>query len=385
MTASGSRAAGGRDSCLLLYDPATGGHHEDYVRITAEVLGKRFGISTVSAVPPAARLPESDFLERFDIAPSAASSVRRSVSELMRAIETVKPAAVLHMFADRDLMTLAAGRRLGVPCCLLLFRPRSHYTKVFGDRLHPRETVIGLAIEWSLRLWMARSKSNSVMSLDQFAVAEWRRRSGSRATWWPEPPSVSVESTADAVSKDVDVLLFGSIAERKGVGALCDALQVTERVRSVKFAGPINENYAAQLDRAVGRLERRGIEIRVENNWITDAEVPNLLAGARVSAIPYPRHFGMSRVLLEAAAAGIPVVGNEFGLIGRLINDHQLGMAVNTNDPHEFALALDQSLGPVSNSDADRQSAFVANYGRTAFIDAMRSVVRMVESPGYRH
>src|SRR3954454_19597631 len=84
--------------------------------------------------------------------------------------------------------------------------------------------------------------------------------------------------------------------------------------------------------------------VGLRDRWYGADEYLEVLAGARVVVAPYPRHRGMSRLILEAAAVGTPVVADRYGLMGRLVKDHGLGIAVSTARPAVFRDALDQLL-----------------------------------------
>jgi hypothetical protein len=55
---------------------------------------------------------------------------------------------------------------------------------------------------------------------------------------------------------------------------------------------------------------------------------------------PYQRFVGSSGVLLWAAGAGKPVITQDYGLIGRLVRDHELGLSADVTDPKTLAHAI---------------------------------------------
>lgn len=350
---------------ILLFDPHAGGHHETYIRMVAEALAGKAIV--VAAVSDGADLPSlgCDVFETVD--ESTSQSRRKSVACFRRAIVNSGADAAVHMFADRDIPILASGRSPGVPTSLLMFRPRSHYPLVFGNTLTPREKIVGLGIEASVALWIRRSRSNRVFTLDEFAAERWSSKLGARVTWWPEP-AFPEPATSPPPREPDSVILFGSIAERKGVEALCRALLHCSSVKKVTFAGPVAEKFKAEFGRTVGLLQDRDIEVRVVDRWLSvETEASPMLAAAGVVAIPYPRHFGMSRVLLEAAAVGTPVVGTDFGLIGKQIKEFGLGRTVDIQDPSAFARALDKTIAEDPAGYAERGAEFANRYDKRVF------------------
>lgn len=360
---------------VLLYDPNPGGHHELYIRNAADSLRECADVLAVVSDQSEMGSFGGEVVGR--VSRAAAASRRASVKALREAIATFQPDAAIHLFADRDLPLLATGRDIGAPTSLLLFRPRSHYPSAFNSVLTTRERLLGQGIEWSVALWMRRTKGHSVLSLDEFAVSRWERRFGSRASWWPEPPPhAAVPIPKSRMNRD-GVVLFGAITPRKGVESLCRALVLTKNVRRVTFAGPVYQGYATAFGEALKMLEGRDMEVRLENRWLSGDEIAGLLASAQAVAIPYPRHFGMSRVLLEAAAAGTPVVGTNFGLIGQQIVEYHLGLAVDASDAASIANALDAVIDKGQSSYAAGQREFVGRYAREAFDTAIRRVLSL--------
>ncbi len=51
-----------------------------------------------------------------------------------------------------------------------------------------------------------------------------------------------------------------------------------------------------------------------------------------VIAAVYPQHTGSASIVIRAAAAGRPVLGSDYGWIGRTIEKHGLGLACRPSD-----------------------------------------------------
>jgi glycosyltransferase involved in cell wall biosynthesis len=73
-------------------------------------------------------------------------------------------------------------------------------------------------------------------------------------------------------------------------------------------------------------------------------EVLALYAGADVVAVPSVIPDAFSRVILEAMAAGRPVVGTDVGGTPELIQDGETGLLVPRHDPAALAAALERLL-----------------------------------------
>ena len=79
----------------------------------------------------------------------------------------------------------------------------------------------------------------------------------------------------------------------------------------------------------------------------------------------------MSRVLLESAAVGTPVITHDFGLLGHLVRQEGLGIAVDCTKPDALRAALDQMADEsLRASFAPRLEAFARIYAWDAFREA---------------
>jgi glycosyltransferase involved in cell wall biosynthesis len=132
---------------------------------------------------------------------------------------------------------------------------------------------------------------------------------------------------------------------------------------AVVLAGKIEP---AIRDAAQGRVRalaagQPDLWLRIEDRWIHSAELDQLIARCDVVLAPYDRFVGSSGVLLWAARAGKPVLTQDYGLIGRLVNDFALGIAVDTSDPAQLARAIVQMVerGPETFFDSQSAARFV--------------------------
>jgi len=116
-----------------------------------------------------------------------------------------------------------------------------------------------------------------------------------------------VNALADIVAQvpDTHVLLIGEGAEREALEARAAALGVADRLH---ITGSVTD--------VIGRL-----------------------AGADVLAAP-SRNEGMGRVIVEAMALGLPVVGTRVGGIADVILDNECGLLVPPDDTSALANAL---------------------------------------------
>jgi glycosyltransferase involved in cell wall biosynthesis len=114
-----------------------------------------------------------------------------------------------------------------------------------------------------------------------------------------------------------------------------------------------------------------GADVDLRDRWIEADENLAILSGVQVVAAPYPRHRGMSRLIVEAAAVGTPVVADRYGLLGRLVREHRLGLAVDCERPLEFRRALDSVLAGATGVDREALRRFAGRYSDDRFRRAL--------------
>ena len=166
------------------------------------------------------------------------------------------------------------------------------------------------------------------VDVDQ-AIGE--RRPDAFASTWPE-----------TVGKKV-ILFFGRLNFKKGLDILARAFGRLARRRDdvvLVVAGPDTEGYGAKVR---GWLEDEGVLDRtLFTGMLTGACKSAALSGATLFVLPsYSENFGIA--VVEAMAAGQPVVISKHVNICREVADAEAGLVVNT-DADEVANAMETLL-----------------------------------------
>ena len=166
------------------------------------------------------------------------------------------------------------------------------------------------------------------VDVDQ-AIGE--RRPDAFASTWPE-----------TVGKKV-ILFFGRLNFKKGLDILARAFGRLARRRDdvvLVVAGPDTEGYGAMVR---GWLEDEGVLDRtLFTGMLTGARKSAALSGATLFVLPsYSENFGIA--VVEAMAAGQPVVISKHVNICREVADAEAGLVVNT-DADEVANAMETLL-----------------------------------------
>jgi glycosyltransferase involved in cell wall biosynthesis len=131
-------------------------------------------------------------------------------------------------------------------------------------------------------------------------------------------------------------------------------------------------------------MTRAGVTVDLRARAHSETEGLELLAEARCAVLPYPNHNGPSRVLLEAATVGTPVVVHDRGLLAHLVRTYNLGVAVDCRDASALRSAVMRLCGEPTPSAryVKGMSEFAARYSHDAFSQRVRAVFTASRSVG---
>jgi len=181
----------------------------------------------------------------------------------------------------------------------------------------------------------------------------------------------------------ITVLYAGVLVPLKGVHHLINAFAVI----SARFVGAQlviagetqNKGYAAELRKLMAKLNLTG---RVYfTGPVPQSELARRMAEASVLVLPSQSE-GFGRVVLEAMAAGTPVIGSRVGGIPELIEDGVRGFLVPPGDEAALAEKISWLFGHRDQARAMGQAAhiFAAQLFSTArYLQGYRDIFAMVE------
>ncbi len=114
--------------------------------------------------------------------------------------------------------------------------------------------------------------------------------------------------------RPIRLLFFGRIVPYKGLGLLLDAahmLQAKDRNFEIEIWGQ------GDLSSVAGKL-RQTVNVRVENRWVDEPEIPEIFRRCDICVLPYLQA-SQSGIVGIAQAAGMPIVAfPEAGLVEQL-------------------------------------------------------------------
>ncbi len=322
---------------ILLHDPSAGGHHAAMLRGVLDALRAEHDV-IVAARPELLEECGNVVADVVPLSADAASGASADLDAFDAATAAVRPDHRLHLYAIRPVLARWLRRRAHeVPTSVLVISPAAlHYPRAYATPLSPHEWGNALVKEALVRAFCRRRDAHAVLTMDPLAAERWARSARAPAFALPEPPVPPVP----AVSTHSGVVVYGALSERKGIGHVTAALSSGADGLRVVVAGRADPDYAPLLDRELAALRGAGVRVEEHRGWIEDADALALLASAACAAVLYVGHKGTSRVLVEAATAGTPVVAHDEGLLGALVRRHGLGLTVNARDPAAVRAAL---------------------------------------------
>lgn len=184
--------------------------------------------------------------------------------------------------------------------------------------------------------------------------------------WLPEP-SARVRLRAEwGVSPDAPVVMtVARLAREKGLDVLIDAADRVCRARpDARFIivgdGPLAASLAA-------RIRDTGLENTVRLAGF-HRDIPSTLSAADLFVLPSYME-GMPNAVLEAFAAGLPVVASAVGGLPEVIEHEKTGLLVPVKDPHALASAVTRLLQDKAAACAMARAGQAAARARFAIAD----------------
>jgi glycosyltransferase involved in cell wall biosynthesis len=135
------------------------------------------------------------------------------------------------------------------------------------------------------------------------------------------------------------------------------------------MVGQVDKGVKVKVDSIVTDLNReRSLQIIQHYQFVPETEVAKYFQLADAVLATYQRHVGMSGILLLAAAAQKPVLADNYGLMGEITRQHQLGLTVDATKPEAIAEGLTQMLTQSEKlGDRDKMKQFAAQNSPQSF------------------
>lgn len=154
------------------------------------------------------------------------------------------------------------------------------------------------------------------------------------------PRDQAASLPSPAAKEPLKIGYVGSIVEQKGLNVLVDAVALIQAPFDLQIVG--NGPLKASLEE---RIRNSSLKSRVSfSPSVQNSELPKILRRFDVLVIPslttpgWKEQFG--RIIIEAMACGVPVIGSDSGSIPEVIGDG--GVIVHENDPSQLCAALEE-------------------------------------------
>jgi glycosyltransferase involved in cell wall biosynthesis len=296
---------------------------------------------------------------------------------------------LLFMYFDHAQTSLARGLRFAWPLRIsgIYFRPTFHYRALGmggsrGERIaaHRKRLVLAAALR--------NPHVRTVFSLDPFAVEHVAARTRHvEAVHLPEPLQVPRPGPVRAppVLARVEagrrrLLLFGSLDDRKGIRPVLAALarlpeSMQSRLALVLAGRIVGRERDVLLRRICEFRESTRVQVHVDDRLLEEEEIQPLIEASDLVLLTYDRHVGSSGVLIRAAAAGVPVLSTDYGLLGAQVVRHRLGTTVDATSAEAISSKIAAWLeSPAAISlEADSARAFASANTVEAFAETIFS------------
>ncbi|NCU92232.1 MAG: glycosyltransferase [Synechococcaceae bacterium WB7_1B_046] len=135
----------------------------------------------------------------------------------------------------------------------------------------------------------------------------------------------------------IHVAYIGGISRIRGISQLVQAMSLTET--TLHLAGEIPADYLEELKAIPGWTQV------VAHGHVSRKAAQEIKQGAFagiVPFLPFPNHIhAQPNKIFEYMASGIPVIGSHFPLWKNLIQDHELGICIDPENPKALAEAIE--------------------------------------------
>ena len=370
---------------VLLFDLETKGHHLDYLRhliiysreyklpcclylvVAPEFITKAktyfndfvtVADDKVHFVP----IPQNE-LAWLKSSTSMVDASLKSWKIAKKYVEKFSTDQCIFMWFDHILQFPMALHRI-FPCAIsgICFRPMFHYAKWRNQPLTFKERLKAWRQLTLYHLAVRHPQLQTIFCLDPYVPETINKLSKqNKAIYLPDPvelPStpIKVETLANirealGINPNRKIyLFFGAIAARKGIFQLLTAVEnldfnVSSKITLLLVGEIVHLQERKQIIQAIDHLRANSpVQIIFQNEYVSDNELRNYLSISHAILALYQKHVGMSGILLHAAAAGKPVISSNYGLMGKMIEIHELGLAINTEDPKAIAKAIAETL-----------------------------------------
>ena len=391
---------------ILIFEPDASGHHSGYLyHLIINFLQNDYSYKLIILVSPdfflkhpqiiqktlSPRVQWIKFSEKEFVEWKKPKSVfKRSVLEWDLFCQYAKKYnSVLGFFMYIDYLQLAVLTQPAPPCSIsgILFRPTlvNYPANSWKERLNYWRKNI------TLRYFVKNKNLDSLFNLDPFAtdyiLKNWNTE---KVKFLPDPvqlyPTTKTKSevkTSLGIDESKTVfLIFGFLDSRKGIADVMKAIGKISGETSQKgcllIVGPWEENERKLFNIQLPKIQQTtNFQIVVKDGFVKDEDIQQYFKVADYAFALYNKHFGMSAIMVRAAAAQKPLISSNFGLIGKIVVENELGITIDNDLKEKLEMLLNNEIS-IGNKEKMRAFAELnqaVNYAKV-ILEHFKSVSR---------
>ena len=210
----------------------------------------------------------------------------------------------------------------------------------------------------TLRYFVKNKNLDSLFNLDPFAtdyiLKNWNTE---KVKFLPDPvqlyPTTKTKSevkTSLGIDESKTVfLIFGFLDSRKGIADVMKAIGKISGETSQKgcllIVGPWEENERKLFNIQLPKIQQTtNFQIVVKDGFVKDEDIQQYFKVADYAFALYNKHFGMSAIMVRAAAAQKPLISSNFGLIGKIVVENELGITIDNDLKEKLEMLLNNEI-----------------------------------------
>ncbi|PWK16895.1 glycosyl transferase family 1 [Arcicella aurantiaca] len=360
---------------ILIFEPDASGHHSGYLyHLIINFLSANYHYNLTVLVAPDFFEQHPQIIEEtlspkvkwlaFSEAEFSAWKITKSESVTKRAffewdllrkyITQTNATYAFSMYIDYLQIALLTQKALPCPVSGILFRP----TLVNYPAHSLKEKLNTLRKNLTLKLFVKSKKLDSLFNLDPFATEYIKQNwQTSKVVFLPDPVQVYPSTKAVAeIKQELGIeenrnvfLIFGFLDCRKGISEVMEAVGKISKENSQKgtllIVGPWEESEKLKFDKKLKEIEGiSDFQIITQNTFIADHDIQPYFEVSDYILALYDKHIGMSAITVRAAAAQKPLLTYNFGLMGKIVVENELGLIVNNDLSEKIEMLLMQKV-----------------------------------------
>ncbi|BAZ32373.1 hypothetical protein NIES4074_48770 [Cylindrospermum sp. NIES-4074] len=263
------------------------------------------------------------------------------------------------LYFDTFQLPLVLGEKAPCPFSGIYFRPTFHYKTFPNYAPNWKDTLEQWVRKFLLISALQNSQLKTLYCLDSFAV-KYLNKLSNRVKFLPLADPIEdfqvdaakcqqIKSELQVESNRQVFLLFGAIDGRKGIYPLLDAIKLlpVEACKQIclLLIGKIASSDKIKITERLSEISQSlPIQIIIRDEFVSFELVPCYFQISDFILVLYQKHVGMSGIILHAAAAQKPVLASDYGLIGKLALEYQLGLILDSTSPEAIAKNMQKVL-----------------------------------------